>query len=410
MTSWTANLTAIDAALQRVSGESSMPLASGQAKAEKRIREIATDIQQADRAGHTLYTFAALIDAARTYAAAEYRDAEQSLGVISSAVSLFTPRTRNVFIVFGGGLPRSPGAGVFQYLETLRTSASRGARGTAMQAGAQFSSPMGESSSFDLTSLFNTVGTRSWRRGVAVYTITSEISDNSGGGIEMQQSADSLAAFTNAAARFAGYHLLANETGGRAFVGRSAADSLDLIASDLESFYTVGVHPTAPISGKDALSVKARDGYSVRVTRGSAGSGTPADEMESRVVANHLAKPTGNALGISLNAAPPVPDGERRLVSVDVIIPIRKLKLVQDGSTVAGAFTVFIATGDSVGNSSIVSRQRKEIRWPADAFIQAGDKALTFRVNVVLEPGRSQISVGVIDEKSQEKGFDRVSV
>lgn len=410
MTSWTANLTAIEAALQRVSGESSTPLANGQAAAEKRIREIATDIQQADAAGHTLYSFDALIDAARAYAAAGYRDAEQSLGVISSAVSLFTPRTRNVLIVAGGGLARTPGAGVFQYIETLRTSASRGAMGTAMQTGAQISSPMGESASFDLTPLFNTVGTRSWRRGVAVYTISSDISENSGGGIEMQQSADSLAAFTNAAGRFAGYHLLADETGGVAFVGRSAADALNRIASDLESFYTVGVHPTAPISGKDALSVKVRNASSVRVTRGSAGSGTPADEMESRVVANQLVKPTDNALGISLNAAPPVPDGQKRLVTVDVIIPIRKLKLVQEGSTVAGAFTVFIATGDSVGNSSNVSRQTKEIRWPADAFMQAGDKALTFRVNVVLEPGRSQISVGVIDEKSLEKGFDRVSV
>lgn len=416
MTGWTGNLAAIDAGLQRLAGESSTPLVSGQANAEKRIREIATDIQQADAAGQaagrpgTLYTFDALIDAARVYAAAEYRDAEQSLGIISSAVSLFTPRTRNVLIVAGGGLPRKPGAGVFQYVESIRTSASSGALGNAMQTGAQFSSPLGESSSFDLTSLFDTVGTRSWRRGVAVYTISSDISDNAGGGIEMQQSADRLAAFTNAVARFAGYQLLAEETGGTAFVGRSPADALDRIASDLESFYTIGVHPTAPISGKNALSVKARNGYSVRVLRGSAGSGTPADEMESRVVANQLVRPTDNALGISLNAAPPVADGERRLVTVDVIIPIRKLKLVREGSNVEGAFTVFIATGDMVGNSSSVNRQRKEIRWPADAAVQSGNNALTFRVNVVLEPGRSQISVGVLDEKSQETGFDRVSV
>ena len=57
-----------------------------------------------------------------------------------------------------------------------------------------------------------------------------------------------------------------------------------------------------------------------------------------------------------------------------------------------------------------MNRQTKEIRWPADAAMHAGDRALTFRVNVVLQPGRSQISVGVIDEKSQEKGFDRLSV
>jgi VWFA-related protein len=410
MTSWTNNPAAIDKALERVCGEALTPLANSQAEAEKRIREIATDIQQADANQHTLYSFDALMDAARAYAAASYRDAELSLDVISSAVSLFRPRTRNVLVVVGGSLPRKPGDGVFQYVETIRTSALRGQRGVAMQTGAQYSSPMGESSNFDLTPLFASVGTRSWRRGLAIYTITSEVSKDSGGGSEMGQAADSLAAFTNEAGRSGGYRLLADETGGVAFVGRSASDALERIASDLESFYSAGVHPSAPISGMGDVAVKVRKGYSVRVLRGSAGSGTPVDEMESRVVANHLVRPADNELGISLNAAPAVPDGEKRLVTVDVLIPINKLKLVPDGDTYKGEFTVFVSTGDQFGNSSRVNRQLREVRWPAAALNQAGDKKLTFRVNVVLEPGRSQISIGVMDEHSREKGFDRVSV
>jgi VWFA-related protein len=410
MTGWTADMKEIDAALQQVSSESSTPLANSQAAAEKRIREIAIDIQQAGESNHTFYTFDALIDAARAYAAASYRDAEQTLSVITSALGLFTPRTRNVLIVAGGGLPRTPGAGVFQYVETLRTNAQRGVMGADLQEGAQRSSPMGESSSYDLTILFNSFSTRAWRRGIVFYAISSDIAEDAGSSIDAAQAGDRLAAFTNAATRFAGYQMLADDTGGVAFVGRSATDALNRIASDLESFYTVGVHPTAPISGKQAVAVKVKNGYNVRVARGSAGIGTPADVMESRVIANQIIKPTDNALGISLNAAPPVIDGERRLVTVDVVIPIRNLKLVSEGNNVAGAFTVFIATGDSVGHSSNVSRQTKEIRWPADVAMRAGDKALTFRVNVVLQPGRSQISVGVMDEKSQEQGFDRLSV
>jgi VWFA-related protein len=410
MTGWTSDLREIDAALEQMSGETSMVLTSPQATAEKRIREIATDIQQAGRTGHTFYTFEALIDAARTYAAAAYRDSEQVLSVMASTVSLFTPRTRNVLIVAGGGLPRTPGAGVFQYVETIRGSAQRGGLGTNLQTGAQYSSPMGESSSYDLTPLFDSFGMRAWRRGVVFYAISSDIADDAGSRIDVQQLGDRLAAFTNAASQFDGYRMLAEETGGVAFVGRPAADAYERIASDLESFYTIGVHPTAPISGKQAVAVKVNNGYGVRVTRGSAGSGTPADEMESRVIANQLIKPAGNALGISLNAATPVFEGERRLVTIDVLIPIRKLKLVSDGEGVTGTFTVFIATGDSVGHSSNVTRQTKEIHWPMDAVTRAGDKALTFRVNVILQPGRSQISVGVMDEKSHEKGFDRLSV
>ncbi|HEX3068261.1 MAG TPA: hypothetical protein VHX14_06780 [Thermoanaerobaculia bacterium] len=408
MTTWTSKLEVIDAALERVSGEAPPSLTNGQAAAEKRIREIATDIQQADAKGHTLYTFDALIDSARAYASARYRDAEMSLDNISSTVSLFTPRTRNVLIVAGADLPRTPGAGVFQYVEGLRTAALRGVRGSAMQKGAQFSSPMGESAAFDLTSLIDSAGTRFWRRGVAVYSISSEMRKDSGGGSETSQTVDALAAFTNEADRVAGYRLLSGATGGIAFIGRSPSDALDRIASDLESFYTVGVHPTAPISGKDMLSVKVRNGYSVRVMRGSAGLGTPAEEMESRVIAYQQVNPADdNTLGISLHAEPPVFDGERRVVSVDVIIPIRKLTMVKFGNDNASAFTVFIATGDPLGNSSSVNTQRKLIRWPEGV---TSESALTFRVDIVLEPGRSQISIGVMDEHSHEKGFDRVRI
>jgi VWFA-related protein len=411
VTGWTADLNEIDTALKLVAAEAAPPpMSNEQAAAEKRIRDIATDIRQAGAANHTFYTFDALMDAARAYAAAGYRDAEQTLSVISSAVSLFTPRTRNVLIVAGGGLPRTPGAGVFQYVETLRGSAQMGMMGATLLKGAQASSPMGEVSSYDLTPLFNSFGMRAWRRGVVVYAIASDISEDGGSRIDMQQAGDPLATFTDVAGRFAGYHLLAEQTGGIAFVGRSPADALNRIAADLESFYAVGVHPTAPIGGKHDLGVKVKNGYSVRVTRGSAGAGTPADEMESRVIANHLLKPTENSLGISLKAAPPVVEGEKRLVTVDVNIPISKLKLVPEGDGLAGSFTVFISTGDSVGHSSSVNRQTREIRWPADALPRAGDKSLTFRVNVVLQPGRSQISVGVIDEQSHEKGFERMSV
>jgi VWFA-related protein len=410
VTGWTSDLNEIDHALQLVAGETAPPLADAQAAAEKRIREIANDIQQAGQTNHTMYTFDALMDAARAYAAAGYRDAEQTLSVISSAVSLFTPRTRNVLIVAGGGLPRTPGAAVFQYLETLRSNAQSGVLGAFLQQGAQASSPMGESSSYDLTPLFNTFGMRAWRRGVVFYAISPDIGADGSSQIDMEQSADRLAAFTDLAGRQAGYHLLAEETGGMAFVGRSASDALDRIAADLESFYAVGLHPTAPIGGRHDVSVKVKNGYHVRITRGSAGAGTAADEMESLVIANHLMKPTGNELGISVDAVPGAMEGERRLVTVDVKIPIRKLKLVPDADGLAGSFTVFIATGDSAGHSSNVTRQTKEIHWPADAVMRAGDKELTFRVDVVLQPGRSQISVGVIDEQSHAKGFERVSV
>ena len=132
--------------------------------------------------------------------------------------------------------------------------------------------------------------------------------------------------------------------------------------------------------------------------------------MSSHVVANHLLKPDTNDLGITLQAAEPVADGQKRRVALKVMIPIKNLKFVQDGSEVTGGFSVYIATGDQLGHASNVSKQSKQLRWPAAALQAAGDRQLTFAVEVVLEPGRNQISVGVLDDQSKTTGYDRVSI
>lgn len=408
---WTADLKELDEALARASSESTTMLAPQQSAAERRIRDVARTIQQARSSG-ALTSFDTLMEAARAYAAAAYRDAEQSLGSLDGTLSLFTPRTRNVLIVVGGGLPLRPGAGIFQYVESLRTTAERGAMGAQLQTGAARSAPMSESSLYDLTPLVHTFATRAWRRGVAVYTFVSDVDGNTPTRVEDTQVRDELSSFTGTATKMAGYRMMADETGGIAFAGTSASDAFGRVGDDLASFYAAGVHVTTPISGRQAVAVRTKNGYGVRVLRGNTSGGTPADEMEMRVIANQMVVPSDNALGIKLTASAPVPQpGERRLVTVDVQIPIRKLRLVPaDGGAVTAAFTVFIATGDPSGHSSNVTRRRQEIRWPAAVANAAGERVLTFRVPVMLEPGRSQVSIGVMDETSQEKGFDRVSV
>jgi hypothetical protein len=47
---------------------------------------------------------------------------------------------------------------------------------------------------------------------------------------------------------------------------------------------------------------------------------------------------------------------------------------------------------------------------PAAALQGSDDKKIAFAVEVVLEPGRTQISVGVLDDHSKTTGFERMSI
>jgi hypothetical protein len=383
-------------------------MAGDRIEAERRLRELINDIQRAGSNGAQFYSFDTLVTAIRTYAAAVYRDTRQALALITTATDLFPSHsTRNVMIIAGAGLPLRPGADMFQYLETVKTQAEQGLLGASLRQGAARSSPMTEASSFDLTEYFRGLSAEAWRKGIAIYAVDSEMGDSSARLVESQRTVDRTASFATTANASAGYELLANETGGLAILGQRPETGLAELRSDLDNFYTIGIVPTAAVN-KDTIKVHAKN-YRVRVTLGGLQLSPDAD-ISSRVVAHHLLKPDSNDLGISVQAMEPVADGEKRRVTLKVMIPIKRLKFVQEGSDVTGGFSVYIATGDQLGHASKVNKQTKQLRWPAAALQAAGDRQLTFAVDVVLEPGRNQISVGVMDDASKATGFDRVSI
>jgi VWFA-related protein len=384
LSGWTSEKKDIDAALDRASTAASQTMAGDRMQAERRLRELINDVQQASGSQSSFYSFDTLTTAVRNYAAAVYRDTRQSIGLMATATDLFPSRaTRNVLIIAGAGIPVRPGADMFQYLDTVKAQAEQGMLGSTLRQGAARSSPLSESSSFDLATVLRDFSTEAWSKGVAIYTIDSEIGDSASTTVESQRITDRAAAFTATANMSGGYQMIADGTGGLAIFAKEPGQALEQIRSDLDAFYTIGIHAPAT---RDAVQIQSK-GYKVRVTPGGL-QPTPDVEISSHVVAHHLLKPDTNDLGITLQAA----------------------EAVTEGSEVTGGFSVYIATGDQLGHASHVSKQTKQLRWPAAALQAAGERQLTFAVEVVLEPGRNQISVGVLDDQSKTTGYDRVSI
>ncbi|HEY8183735.1 MAG TPA: VWA domain-containing protein [Thermoanaerobaculia bacterium] len=409
LSSWTAEKKDIDAALDRASTGASQTMAGDRAQAERRLRELINDIQQASGSQASFFSFDTLTTAVRNYAAAVYRDTRQSISLMTTATDLFPSRsTRNVLIIAGAGLPVRAGADMFQYLDTIKSQAEQGMLGATLRQGAARSSPLSDSSAYDLTENLRGFAAEAWNKGVAIYAIDSEMGDSASTMVESQRTIDRAAAFTTTANRSAGYQMIADGTGGLAILARRPSEALEQVRSDLDAFYTIGINPPAAPATQNSVQLQSK-GYKVRMTPGGT-QPTPDIEISSHVVAHHLLKPDTNDLGITLQAAEPVADGQKRRVALKVMIPIKNMKFVQEGNEVIGGFSVYIATGDQLGHASNVNKQSKQLRWPAGALQALGDRQLTFAVEVVLEPGRNQISVGVVDDQSKTTGYDRVSI
>jgi VWFA-related protein len=407
---WTFDLPTLNKALDAVSASAAPTTAGQRETAQKRVLAQISDAQQGDAAGGGVYfDFRAMVSEARTFAMQELRDAAQTVNMLAAALNAFgRTSSKKVMLIAGGGLPMRPGADLFAVLESVRVRAEQGELGEGAKRGSRQASPLTEAALFDLAPVARNFSTLAVRRGVAVYALDPELGERASGRAEFANINDSSVDFTAVASRAAGYQFLATETGGSAILGRRGGDALSDIAKDLDAYYSVGYRTDAKAGDVPKVEVKSKTGYRVRTTFAGLPP-TRESEIEDRVIANHVELAGANDLGITLDVLPNAGTGKKH-VKLRILIPVRNLRLDRDGEFVTGGFEVYVATGDAVGNSSPVNRQTHQIKWPVAALPQLIGKMITYNVDVEIEPGRKQISVGVVDMKSERTGFERIGV
>jgi hypothetical protein len=199
---------------------------------------------------------------------------------------------------------------------------------------------------------------------------------------------------------------VAEKTGGVAAVGAGNVDRfVDRVASDLESWYSIG-YPAPPGAGRSvpvAVKVKGRK-LDVRV-RSSLVEKTTAEQMADRVLA-HLFQPDGRArIPISATASPaPSQDGKYR-IRVEVRIPIASLALLPTAKGAQGAFSVLVASVAAAGDFSEVTRRSQAFEIPAAELETAKAGHYTYELEIVATGPDARICVGIWDEKGSDAGF-----
>jgi VWFA-related protein len=207
-----------------------------------------------------------------------------------------------------------------------------------------------------------------------------------------------------------GLHLAVDDTGGVVGLGaESAADALSGAAEDLESYYSLAF-PVDGIAAGRPLAVDLRvlaPGAAVR-TRRAVARRSAADRVADRVVSNLFGRIPSPRLPIAARTTATVPAERGRVrVSYEVTIPAANLALLPVAEGRVARIAAFVALLDG-GDVTATTPVRREFRTGEDVFADAEGRYV-FTGEAVVAPG-STISIGILDEATQEAGFERIEV
>ena len=200
---------------------------------------------------------------------------------------------------------------------------------------------------------------------------------------------------------------LADETGGRAIVGRNdLAAALKDTEADWTAYYSLGYESpsTKPGAPRRITVAVKRPGAHVR-SRKSVVERTPEEKVTDAVLSGAYIPHTMNPLRASLQIGTPKKSGKLFLVPLEFKVPFDKLTLVPEGGRARGAllFTAVSATPD--GRVSPVMTERAPVEVPEGDLAKLAGKAFTYSATHKVRPGPQVFSIALTDEISRLSSY-----
>lgn len=404
---WSSDKAAIVTALDTATRDAGNYLEQERRRAEQLMQDTLQRGREVDAMGNRATyrpSFDELMRVGRTYAASQYRDVDSVVSAVGAAMTWFTRASgKRVLLIAGAGLPRHPGYDMFLYINDIKGQVETNGPICLMDS-ARRSSPLTEARQYDLRPMLEELRDMALQRGIAVYALNPGRGEELGSSVEDHHVMNQSVGFGRMTNANSGFDVIAPPSGGLTFAGVPAEKALAQVASDLSSYYAV----TYRSESIGDATIRTKNGQRVRATR-AAGPMPPEERMRDAVLTHLRIPPATNELGIALTTEPPREAGTDRIVPLRVLIPISKLKIDPSGNEVRGGFTIFISTTNGTASTPVIKRTH-EIRWPAEAMAAGQGKNMTYAVDVVMLSGFRSISVGVLDDRSEKTGFERISI
>lgn len=365
-----------------------------------------SDRRQAEDQIRDANSYGEALSYARTYSDEIQHDLRQSVESINALMTtLAGVEGKKILVLTSEGFPMQPGREMFAFLED-----------TAKDKGWQTGGTMLEGLSYESHDQIQAIGRDANANGITMYTIHAAGLDASS---TVSAENSHPVSFTVAQAAIANttdsMQMMAEMTGGLASLQTNDfARAFEHIERDLDSYYSLGYRAgTERVDRQRNLQVRLKSNpnrYTVRSRQTFVEKSSYA-EMNDRVVANLLYRSKSNGLKIEAKAGQPrVADEDTFRVPVEVQIPMDSLTLLPQGTEYAGGFDLYVVVSNKDGDMSDVARKTQQIRVPNADHDKVHGKFYTYAMELIMEPGPGKISVGVMDQVSNETGFANVPV
>jgi VWFA-related protein len=341
---------------------------------------------------------------ARQYSESVTHDLRQSVESLNGLMTtLAGVEGKKILVLTTEGFQIQPGREMFYLVDEI-----------AREKGWQMGGTMLEGMSYNANNLIEGVAKTANANGITMYTLHAgglgAANENSLAERDRPISYSvTSAALSNSTESL---QLLAEMTGGLSSINtNNFAGAFKNIIRDLDSYYSLGYRAgTERVDRQRSLEVKVKNrNYIVRSRQSFVEKSTFA-EMSDRVIANLLYKSKSNDLNIRVKINTPIPAEDLFRVPVEIQIPMESLTLLPQGEAFLGGFTVYVAVANKDNDMSDVAQKQQALRVPAPDMGKIKGKYYTYVLDLLMERGVNRVSIGVVDDISNQMGFDRQQV
>jgi VWFA-related protein len=341
---------------------------------------------------------------ARQYAQSVEHDLRQSVSSLNALMTtLAGVEGKKILVLTTEGFQIQPGREMFYLVDEI-----------ARDKGWQVGGTMLEGMAFNANTLIESIAKTANANGITMYTLHA---GGLGAGNENSLAErDKPIPYAVTAAQLSNstesLQLLADMTGGLSSVNtNNFSGAFKNIIRDLDSYYSLGYRAgTERVDRQRSLEVRVKNrAYRVRSRQSFVEKSTYA-EMNDRVIANLLYKSKANDLKIRVKINAPVPADDLFRVPVEIQIPMESLTFLPQGELYVGGFTVYCAVANKDNDMSDVAQRQQQVRVPAADVKNTKGKYYTYALDLLMEGGVNRVSIGVVDDISNQTGFDRQQV
>ena len=336
---------------------------------------------------------------ARQYALAYKNDLDFTVDALKKTIDqLAGVEGRKILLHVSEGLPQSPGAELWKYIQDRFRTQNLGL--------SQFE--------FDTTASYLGIIRAANAAGVSMYMVdASGLSIDSGVSAEnraMEARIDPFIEKTNLQSM---PQLMAEETGGKAILNRNDVTvPLREMQADYSSYYSVGyrsLRTGGERPRKIAVKMKKK-GLVARSRRSYVEKGIETRIAEGVTSALYFSREE-NPLAAGIEVGQPAPaDNRNYLVPIRVRIPYSRITLLPEGPVARGRLVFYFIVVDSDGKQSELANQVVPVEIDSKELPNLGRRDFVYDVRLLMIPGGQRLSLAVRDEPTNTVSFLQQSV